>query len=95
MIKYIMNQIVKKVKCSVIGDVEIGCVYDDDEDESYFNSIDLCTALGFETRNQRAQALRTHVHQDDKTSFQTILPTLASMYMKTPPWTLASEVLFT
>ena len=41
--------------------------YDDVEDESSFNSIDLCAALGFETRNQRAQALR----KDDKTSFQT------------------------
>ncbi len=88
-----MSQIVKKVKWFLIGDAEIGCVYDDVEDESYFNSIDFCAALGFETRNQRAQALRMHVHQDDKRIFKPW--SLSSMYMKIPTWTLASDVLFT
>ena len=58
------------MKFSEIGDAEIGCVFVDDE--PYFNSIDLCNVLGFETKNKRAQAIRTHVHDDDKTNFETL-----------------------
>ena len=69
-----MSQIVKKVKFAAIGDVEIGCVMV--EDEPRFNSIDLCTALGFETKDQRKQALKTHVHSDDKESFKSLVSKL-------------------
>ena len=71
-----MSQIVKKVKFAAIGDVEIRCIYDDDAEESYFNTIDLCTALGFETKDQRKQALKTHVHSDDKESFKSLVSKL-------------------
>ena len=69
-----MSQIVKKVKFAAIGDVEIGCVMV--EDEPRFNSIDLCTALGFETKDQRKQALKTHVHSNDKESFKSLVSKL-------------------
>jgi prophage antirepressor-like protein len=53
------------------------------EDEPWFNSIDLCNALGFRDENdkhkskhKRAQALRVHVHDDDKTNFEALLSTV-------------------
>ncbi len=49
-VAYTIIQLVKKVKFCANGDAEFGCVYDDDEEESYFNTIDLCTDLGSETK---------------------------------------------
>jgi hypothetical protein len=76
-----MESIVKKIPFSVLDDCEIRCLMV--EDEPWFNSIDLCDALGFrdendkqKSKNKRAQALRVHVHDDDKTNFETLLSTV-------------------
>ena len=60
-----MESIVKKIPFSVFDDCEIGCIMVDDE--PWFNSIDLCKALGFSSKQARNQALTSHVHDDDKT----------------------------
>jgi prophage antirepressor-like protein len=67
--------LVKKVPFMAIGDAEIGCIVVGEgvDEELYFDSIDLCNALGFNTKDSRKQALRTHVHPDDKTKFETLL----------------------
>ena len=76
-----MESIVKKVPFSVFDDCDIGCLMVGDE--PWFNSIDLCNALGFKddndkqnSKHKRAQALRVHVHDDDKTKFETLVSTV-------------------
>ena len=69
-----MESIVKKVPFSVLDDCEIGCIMVDDE--PWFNSIDLCNSLGFSSRKTRSQALTSHVHDDDKTNFETLVSTV-------------------
>ena len=66
-----MDSIVKKIPFCASGDCEIGCLMVGDE--PYFDSIDLCNALGFKTKQARGQALQTHVHQDDKTNFESLV----------------------
>ena len=66
-----MESIVKKVPFSVIDDCEIGCLMV--EDEPWFNSIDLCNALGFDDKDSRKQALKTHVDPIDKTNIKSLL----------------------
>jgi prophage antirepressor-like protein len=43
------------------------------EDEPWFNSIDLCKALGFSSKQARNQAFTTHVHDVDKAKFETLI----------------------
>ena len=69
-----MESIVKKIPFSVLDDCEIGCIMVDDE--PWFNSIDLCNSLGFSSRKTRNQALTSHVHDDDKTNFETLVSTV-------------------
>jgi len=70
-----MDSIVKKISFAAVGDCEIGCIMIGEEPnhELYFDSIDLCNALGFKSNESRKQALRTHVHHDDKTNFESLL----------------------
>ena len=72
-----MSSIVKKIPCSLIGDCEIGCVMVDDE--PWFNSIDVCHACGFKSKQSRGQALTTHVHDDDRQSLEFLLSVSQSM----------------
>ena len=66
-----MESIVKKIPFSVLDDCDIRCLMV--EDEPWFNSIDLCNALGFNTKDTRKQALKTHVDPEDKTHFKSLL----------------------
>jgi prophage antirepressor-like protein len=66
-----MDSIVKEKPFSAIGDCMIGCIMVGDE--PYFNSIDLCSVLGFADKDSRKQALKTHVDPVDKTNIKSLL----------------------
>ena len=66
-----MESIVQKIPFFVLDDCEIRCLMI--EDEPWFNSIDLCKALGFSSKQARNQALTSHVHDDDKTHLKSLL----------------------